>query len=91
MPRVRACFQRVLRLDACLQLVPGVGGLLQALVGRDLAGQGLTEERMEGFAPDAVPDCLSPRPRQLQLLAPERDIDPRGIGSMTSGSSSSGR
>src|SRR5687768_9273225 len=70
---------RVLRLDARLQLVPGVGRLLQALVGRDLAGQRLTEERMEGLAPDSVPDRLPPRPRQLQLLAPERDIDPRGI------------
>src|SRR5687768_171944 len=44
---------RVLRLDACLQLVPGVGRLLQTLVGRNLAGQGLTEERMEGLAPDS--------------------------------------
>ena len=34
--------------SSAVQLVPGVGGLLQALVGRDLAGQGLTEERMEG-------------------------------------------
>src|SRR5688572_11630722 len=50
----------VLRPDAGLQLVPGVRGLLQALVSRNLSGQGLTEERVEGLAPDAVPDRLPP-------------------------------
>src|SRR5215212_1385750 len=67
-----------LAFDARLQLVPGVGGLLQALVSGDFAGQSLTEERMEGLAPDSVPDGLPSCPRQLQLLAPERYVDPLG-------------
>src|SRR5215207_6736140 len=33
---------------------------------------------MERLAPDAIPDRLPSRPRQLELLSPERDVDPLG-------------